>query len=387
MKILVVHNRYGKFSGEESVVDAQVRLLLDNNHKVIRFERSSAEINSVFEKFKAFFTGIYNVASARQMKLLLKKLRPDIVHIHNLFPFISPSILPECRKAGVPLVMTVHNYRLICPNGLHMIYGKICEKCSEGGEWWCVLRNCERSYFKSIGYALRNYIARALRLFHNNLTMYVCLTEFQRRRLISAGFPSSRIDVVPNMRSFSIESYSSPNEGKYVAYVGRISEEKGVLSFVEAARTLSNISFKIAGTGPLVTSLSMKSSNCELVGFLKKNKLVEFYKKSRFIVFPSIWYETFGLTIVEAMLHSRPVIASKIGGIPDIVDDGVTGLLFEPGDADDLVRKIKKLYENPDLCRQMGQAGREKALREYSSEKYYSRLMDVYKKALNSCSS
>ena len=384
MKVLIVHNEYGKFSGEEAVVQSLSRLLVEHEHQIHHFSRSSAEIPGMqLGNIRAFFSGLYSFSSRKAMRRCLQEFKPDIVHVHNLFPFISPSVLGVCRRARVPVVMTVHNYRLMCPNGLHMNNGKICEKCCRGREWWCILQNCEKSLFKSIGYALRNYIARTLRLFHDNVTMYTCLAVFQKRRLIAAGFPESHIAVIPNMFSFSMKGNSSPGEGEYVSYVGRLSEEKGLLALFEAARASSNIPFKIAGTGPLDISPTVKSANCELVGFLAQDKLIEFYQNSRFLVFPSICYEPFGLTIVEAMLHGKAVIASNIGGIPEIVEDGVTGLLFEPGNVEDLAEKIRYLWEQLELCRQMGQAGREKAIRQYSPEKYYSRLMDVYDKAVD----
>ena len=268
MRILVVHNRYGKFSGEESVVDAQVKLLVDDDHEVMRFERSSTEIRSVYGKIKAFFTGIYNPSSARQLRQLLKAFCPDIVHIHNLFPFISPGILPECKKAGIPVVMSVHNYRLTCPNGLHLTRGQICEKCCNGREWWCVLRNCERNIFKSLGYALRHYIARKLYFFLDNVTMYACLTAFQKRRLIDAGFSEDRIAVLPNTCSVQVEESSS--EGDYVGFVGRVSPEKGVDILLQSAEILDTVSFNIAGDCTAEPGIDTAvSSNVKFCGFLQ----------------------------------------------------------------------------------------------------------------------
>jgi len=186
--VCVVHNEYGIFSGEEAVVENQAKLLRDNGHEVIRFFRSSAEISEMqLGKLRAFFSGIYSLSSKRALRKFLTEYKPDVVHVHNVFPLISPSVLSECRKAGVPVVMTVHNYRLVCPNGLLMFDGQICEKCCSSREYQCLLNNCEASFFKSLGYFLRNYIARKLKLFKNNVTIYACLTEFQKQRLINAG--------------------------------------------------------------------------------------------------------------------------------------------------------------------------------------------------------
>ncbi len=381
MKVLLVHNSYGKFSGEESVVDTQAKLLENNGHKVLRFERSSAELRSLSSKYKAFFTGIHNPAAARQIRIILNAFSPDVVHIHNLFPLISPAILPECRKAGIPVVMTVHNYRLICPNGLHMTRGQICNKCCGGKEWWCVLRNCESSFFKSFGYALRNYFARKRRLFYDNVTLYACLTEFHKKRLIYSGFPENRISVVPNM--CNIQDETQTTEGSYVGFMGRISPEKGVDVLLQCAKLLDPIHFRIAGNYVHGYDISRDApSNVEFCGFLEGENLNIFRRQMRIAVMPSRWYETFGLILAEAALYGKPVIAARLGAMAEIVDDGKTGLLFEPGDAEDLAHKIKILWNDPELCHQMGEAGRKKALQEYSADKYYGRLMTIYKNAI-----
>ncbi len=383
MKICIVHNEYGKLSGEEIVVGNIRSLLEEHGHEVIPFFRSSAEIPSMlFGNIRAFFNGIYSVHSQRKMRQILQREQPDIVHIHNLFPLISPSILPECKKAGVPAVMTVHNYRLICSNGLYMTEGHICEKCSYGNEYWCVIRNCEKNLFKSFGYALRNYASRKKRFFLDNIAIYAALTEFQREKLIMQGFPRDKIVVIPNMIKTDITSTQSPL-GDYIGFAGRISPEKGISTLMNAARMCDDISFKLAGNYDKMPELvSQSPKNFEFLGHLDSSNLNRFLSLSRIIVLTSICYEGFPMLLAEAMIHEKPVICSRIGGLPEIVEHGVNGLLFEPGNAEDLADKIRYLWDRPELCRKMGQAGREKVLREYSSEKYYERLMDCYQKAV-----
>ena len=382
MKICLIHNAYYRHSGEETVVENTRRLLEERGHLVTTYFKSSEEIPDMyFGRTRAFFSGIYSFSSKKAMRRLLAEYKPDIVHVHNVFPLISPSVLGECRKAGVPIVMTVHNYRLVCPNGLHMVRSQICEKCSGGREWWCVLRNCERNLFKSLGYALRNYIARTLRLFHDNVTMYICLTEFQKRKLIVAGLPEDRIAVIPNM--CSIQTKESSSEGDYVGYVGRLSPEKGIDVLLQCAQILQSVRFRVAGEYVRGPDISRGApSNIEFCGFLQGDDLNMFRRQMRIAVMPSLWYETFGLILAEASLYGKPVVASRLGAMAEIVDDGKTGLLFDSGNAEDLARKIRTLWDDPELCRQMGQAGKEKALREYSPEKYYDRLMAVYEKAI-----
>ena len=385
MRILIVHNDYGNFSGEEAGVQRQVQLLTNMAHHVSRFSRSSAQIPHMrFGRVRAFFSGIYSLASRKVMRELLQEHKPDIVHIHNLFPWISPAILPECRRAGVPVVMTVHNYRLICPNGLHMPKTglEICEKCCGGHEYWCILKNCEGSLPKSLGYAIRNYVARKARFYLDNISMYACLTNFQRDRLVSEGYPSDRIAVVPNM-AHGIATARERSLGEYVGFAGRLAPEKGVDVLLRAVRSLSQIPFAVAGDCSNTHDMVQNTTaNVKFHGHIPCDRISDFYRASRMIVLPSMWFEAFPLVLIEAMLHAKPVIASRIGGLPEIVDDSVTGLLFEPGNAEDLAEKIGHLWARPDLCRGMGQAGRQKALREYSPEKHYARLMAVYEKAL-----
>lgn len=383
MKICIVHNAYGIFTGEEAAVYGIIDLLKQQGHDVITFIRSSTEIpNMRFGKIKTFCRGIYSFSSKKAVRRLLAEYKPDIVHVHNVFPLISPSVLSECRKAGVPVVMTVHNYRLICPNGLFMTSGQVCKNCCGGREYWCVFRNCEKNLFKSLGYALRNYVARKRRMFMDNVTLYACLTKFQRELLIREGFSAERIVTIPNMvDSNGVEV--SEEQGEHIGYVGRISPEKGLQTLMESAGNCGDIQFKAVGSYTRMSDLPRQApDNFEFLGYLNKNQLDQFYNSSRMIVLPSICYEGFPSIVIEAMVRQKPVICSRIGGLPEIVEDGVTGLLFEPGNSKELGEKIRSLWDQPGLCRKMSQAGREKALREYSPEKYYKRLMAVYKKAI-----
>ena len=386
MKVLMVHNAYGKFSGEEAVVRDIKSVLKFYDHDVISFERNSAELNDMkFGAVSAFFSGLYNPFSRSKFRKLLEAERPDIIHIHNLFPLISPSILPVTKKSGIPVIMTVHNYRLDCPNGLYYSKGEICERCHGGKEYWCVLRNCEKNHLKSLGYALRNWVARKQRAYLNNVSVYACLTEFQKQKLVSAGYPAKRLSIIPNM--VQLPETKVMNDAKsYVGFVGRMSKEKGVSVLVESAKLCEDIPFTAAGGYDTLPNLENQiPSNFKLLGHCNPSELDAVYQSASFIVLPSVWYEGFPTVLVEAMLHGKAIICSDIGGLPEIVDDGVTGLLFKPGDADDLAEKIRYLWEQPDLCAKMGQAGRNKALSEYSTEKYYERLMEAYKKAQNEC--
>ncbi|NOY16340.1 MAG: glycosyltransferase family 4 protein [Gammaproteobacteria bacterium] len=383
MKICLVHNAYSKYSGEEAVVAGQQELLEENGHSVCMFSRSSAEIPEIFlGQLRAFLSGIYNPFSRRAFRDYLRKERPDVVHVHNLYPMVSPSILPIARQLGIPVVMTVHNYRLVCPNGMHYVHGEVCMRCEGGHEYWCVKRNCMGSIIKSFGYVLRNWWSRRRRYYLDNVSIFACLTGFQRDSLVRAGVDAGKIDIVPNMVELPAKP-ATGGEGKYVGFSGRLTCEKGVDTLVDVARGNDDIEFAAAGSFDSMPGLAERvPGNFSLLGHCDAGKLGQFYGDARFLVLPSVWFEGFPMVLLEAMLMEKAIICSDIGGLSDIVDNGVTGLLARPGDAADLGDKIRKLWSEPELCRKMGIAGRDKVLREYSKRRHYERLMDVYKKAI-----
>ncbi len=252
MKIIIIHNRYAiteRGSGEEVMVDTIINLLKQKGHIVVPYIRSSLEIQRMsLGKLRAFFNGIYNVKAKQSMQALLARENPDLVFAQNVYPLISPSVLVACREHGVPVIMRCPNYRLICPNGLFMSKGEVCERCSGGREYWCILRNCENDIFKSMGYALRGYVARRFSLFKNNVDVFMVLTEFARQKLIKNSFNTERIRVISGLADMSlIPNGSEIKEGKYVAFAGRISSEKGIDIVLKAAKMLPDIPFKIAG--------------------------------------------------------------------------------------------------------------------------------------------
>jgi len=213
--------------------------------------------------------------------------------------------------------------------------------------------------------------------------MYLSVSEHVKKRLVSSGIEKALITVIPNM--VSIPKFGvNPKNGKYAAYIGRISEEKGIKTLIAASSEHSDMHLLLAGNGPLLPALKRRSpTNANFVGWLGKQQLSSFYQNARFIVVPSQWFEPFCLVAAEAMSYGLPVIASKIGALPELVDDGVTGLLFAPGNSLELASKMKLLWDNSDLCEKMGQAGREKVIREYSENAYYKRLISAYKKAID----
>lgn len=281
MKILIVHNNYGKYSGEEAVVDKMADMLASHGHEVAFYRRTTEGVReSATGKIKGFLSGIYSPSGVRGMQEALRRERPDVVNVHNLYPFISPAALFECKKVGVPIVMTIHNFRLICPTGLFMRNGMPCERCLEqGNEWSCVLYNCECSRLKSLGYTLRNVFARWTGAYRKNVDAFACITDFQRQKLIAAGYDVEKITVIPNGIDVS-ESYS-PTLGAYVAYIGRLSFEKGFDLLVggSSAESLDSIPICRSQAG---TSRDGDSRERAVYGIFTKRGVGRFYSTDSF---------------------------------------------------------------------------------------------------------
>lgn len=387
MKILYIHNNYsGNNSGEEHAAEGIVNLLKQNGHSVDWYRRSSEELNfSVLKKALAFFAGVWNPIVVKQVQQKLLEFQPDVVQVQNLYPLISPAILRTIKKAGIPLVMRCPNYRLFCPNGLHLdTKGKVCEKClTTGRELHCVLKNCENSRLKSTGYALRNFTARKLWGILKQADMYIVQSEFQRRKFIQNGIPAHKLAVVPGLTP-QIEE-NTYKLGESVSFVGRVSAEKGIDEFVEAARLNPEISFVVAGSvDKNLESLPKESPpNVQWLGFVKGRDLDELYRNSRIIVVPGKWYEGFPNVITRAMQHAKPVITSNLGAMASIIDHEQNGLLVEPGNSFELGTAIRNLYMNPLNCELYGKNGRIKANENYSSTQIYKGLMDIYDSVLN----
>ncbi|GHT75465.1 glycosyl transferase [Bacteroidia bacterium] len=381
MKILLIHNNYGVYSGEETVVNKQIALFREMGHQVSVYRKTTEGLRgTLWGNIKGFFTAFYSWSSVREVKRILKNDKPGIVVVHNLYPYISPAVLKPIHKAGVPIIMTVHNYRLICPTGLFMRNAKPCELCLEkGNEWSCVRYNCEHSLLKSIGYAGRNWYARKTKAYTDNVDTYTCLTDFQKQKLVEAGFDENKITVIPNSIPFSSELNYMP--GDYVAYIGRLSYEKGYDLLIEAANEIPEIPFYFAGAKRDIVTKTPQ--NVQLIGHLNKEALAEFIRNSRFVVMPSRCYEGFPMTILEAAAYAKPTIAPAHAGFLEIIDENETGLHFEPGNVVDLSQKIRYLWKNEVACRQMGEQAFQKLQTHYlfeSIKKKWETLLNSHEK-------
>ena len=387
-KILIVHNHYaqkGRGSGEEVSLNNIERLLKENGYSVFRFSRYSNNIISLRDKISGFFTGVYNPFIRRKFRKKIFDIRPDVILIQNLYPIISPSILSICKSKKILLLMRCPNYRLICPNGLLLSHGNICERCIGGKEYWCIIRNCENNVFKSIGYALRNTVGRLFKLYANNVDKYLVLTDFAKNKLIDAGFNKEKIEIIYSMPDFGVKGVKSNEKvNNYVGYVGRFSLEKGIKELIETVEKCPDIPFKFAGGREKdINIIKSIPKNLEIVGRLNQKSLSEFYQKARFIVIPSKWYEGLPVVALEAMVNEKAIVCSNLGGLSEIVEDMKNGILFDPFRKGALTEAVSMLWNDESTCINMGKEGAEMVRQKFSRKVYYQRINEIIHSSSN----
>jgi len=384
MKVLQAHNYYRVRGGEKIVMEQTTALLRGNGHRVELFTRDSRDIASGWRgAWRAAAGGVYSRTARDSMRETLRSFQPDLVHVHNVHPLISPSALAACRAEKVPVVMTCHNFRLVCPAGILFSHNRSCHRCLGGREYWCVLRNCKENPAVSISYALRNWVHRRFRLFRDNVTHYITLSHFQKNILAGEGFPEERISILPNMIALP-EPHGEPDAARpFALFVGRLSVSKGITVLLDAARRTPAIPIRVAADTSNLEELHLRiPPNVELLGRKDKAELDALYARARFVIVPSVCYEACPMVVLEAMAQGRPVVASRTGSIPELVSEGETGLLFEAGNAADCAEKMKILWDNPAAGRTYGRQARERAARNHNPEQYYQRLLAVYQTAM-----
>ena len=390
MKILLVHNSYQQRGGEDEVFANERDLLQSADHEVVEYVRSNDEIHdySIWNNATLSLRTVWAWDSARDLQELLKREKPLLAHFHNTFPLISPSAYSACQEAGVPVVQTLHNYRLLCPAATFFRDGHACEEClGRFLPWPGIVHAC---YRKSRGAttvsAAMLTINRFLNTWTDKVNIYVALTQFARQKFIEGGLPGDRILVKPNF--VRPNSDVSSGKGDYAVYLGRLSSEKGIFSLLEAwERVGKKVPLRIIGDGPLrsaiITFIERREiKNVMLLGVLAHEEAIEVLKLARFMVFPSQWYETFGMTIAESFACGVPVIASRMGVMEEIVTDGKTGLHFTAGDASDLVIKVDWAWTHPEEMRAMGRAARSEFESKYTAALNYQQLMNIYGRAI-----
>ena len=380
MKVLLVHNEYIEPGGEDVVATAEGALLESYGHQVRRFIVSNQNINRLSDKLLTAWQAPYSGRSCRQMDAHISEFDPDLVHIHNFFPILTPSVYDACADAAVPVVQTLHNYRLICPQALLLRNGRPCEKCVSGSPYHAVLYGCYRgSRLVSLVPARMVSINRRRGTWRRKVTRYIALTRFAREKFIEGGLPADRIAVKPN---FVADPPAQREPGAVrragALFVGRLSVEKGIGTLLQAWRDVA-VPLRILGDGPLAGSVhGCDAPAVAALGRKTKPEVIEEMRRAAFLVVPSEWYEGFGLVIAEAFACSLPVVASRLGAMRELIEDGVTGLHFQPGDPADLAAKVRWAAENPSDMRRMGENARRVYEDNYTPESNYRHLMAIY---------
>jgi glycosyltransferase involved in cell wall biosynthesis len=324
---------------------------------------------------------VWSRESYRSLAKVLRAQRPDVAHFHNTFPLLSPSVYYACRAAGVPVVQTLHNYRLLCPTATFFRNGRPCEDCAgRVVPWPGVVHACyrgSRGASAAVGGMLT--VHRLGRTWTRAVDVYVALTPFNRDKFVQNGLPADRLATKPNF--LSADPRPGAHAGGYALFVGRLAPEKGIATLLEAWHLAGlDISLKIAGAGPVPWHRS--PPGVAWLGHQPKAAVLSLMRDASFLVIPSEWYEGFPLVVLEAFATGLPVIASRLGALADIVDDGVTGVHFTPGDAVDLASKLTWAAAHPAEIAEFGRAARRKFEAEYTADHNYELLMDVYRLAI-----
>lgn len=374
IRVLVVHNAYQHRGGEDTVVESEIALLRSHGHAVETWFRSNDDVAGMSSFFLARTT-LWSSRTQHDLAEVVSRFRPDVIHVHNTFPLISPSLYWAAERAGVPVVQTLHNFRLMCLNALFLREGKVCEDCMGHLPWRGVARACYRgSRAASAVLASMLTLHRGLGTYRNKVARYIALNGFCRDKFIEGGLPAERVVVKPNFVDFDVPE-PVPRSG--LLFVGRLSVEKGVATLAAAMARLPGAALRVAGDGPEAQSLDGVAGVSRL-GSLSGEVVRQEMSSAAALVVPSIWYENFPRTIVEAFACGLPVIASRIGALADIVRDGETGLLFESGNPQDLADKMAWAQANPEQMAEMGRKARMQYEAEFSAEVNYLRLMEIY---------
>lgn len=390
MRILQVHNFYRQPGGEDQVFAAECELLRSRGHFVRRYSVGSAALSQMPNAQIALRT-IWNDSIFREFNVLLRDDPPDVVHCHNTFPLISPALYYAAEAAGVPVVQTLHNFRLICPASTLYRAGQICEECLHSlAPYRAVLYGCYReSRAASACVATMLTVHRGAGTWRSKVHTYIALSDFVRAKFLDAGFRGERVVVKPNF--LSTDPGTGAGRGGFALFIGRLVEEKGVRTLLKAWEDLSSIPLKIAGTGPLAAFVEGRAAalhNVEYLGHCGRARIFDLLRGAAVLICPSEWYEAgVPLTIIEALACGTPVVCSALGSMNELVRDGENGMRFEPGNAAALANAIRWLFSDSAKLARMRNGARSTYEERYTPEDNYKQLVCIYEGAVRGTSS
>lgn len=386
MRILLVHNQYQHRGGEDTVLESELKLLQKYGETVDTLMFNNDQIKSPLEKIKYGLYSFYNPESSRLLERKIKEFRPDVIHVHNFFPIASPALFYAANKQDIPIVMTLHNYRLICPNAMFFRDDQVCEACiSKSFALDGVLHGCYRnSRVQTLFLAGMTWFHRTAGTWPERVDKYILLTQFAKNKFLDSSLKLSDTKMVikPN---FVEDRGFDPEKEEYCLFVGRLSKEKGIDTLLEAFKN-SERKIVIVGTGPFsdkVEEYAEKHSNIEYAGFQSIDFIIAKLKKAKALIFTSIWYEGMPMTILEAFSAATPVICGDLGGPAEIVQDKKTGLVYSVGDSADLLKKVEWLYDHHGEHRVMCTNARAEFEKKYSEQGNYHQLLSIYKDVIS----
>ena len=379
MRILVAHSFYRIPGGEDGYVRQQAELLRQR-HTIELLEHHNEELVGGMATLKDM---TYSLRTKTSVGSVIRNFRPDLIHLHNAYPSLGPAVHLAAAKASVPLVMTVHNFRLRCPNGYMFTEGESCRRCEGGIYTNAVMHNCFPSRGQAAGYAVALWTHRFLLRLDKKVSLYLTPSEFVRRRMLEWGFDEERVEVV---RNFTTVHENSVEPGVFGLYLGRISSEKGLDVLLRSLRKAGDPPFKIVGDGPILEDLKELAAHLELrntdfLGRLSRDAVPEVLRASRFLVLPSSWDENAPLAALEAMALGRPLLVTATGGLVELVRNG-EGIACPVGDDNALAAAIRQLNEDDDKCRALGTEGLRRAKHDFVPQTHLDRLEAAYQRCL-----
>lgn len=381
MRVVIAHNAYQQRGGEDAVVEAEAALLRNHGHEVAEYRRHNDELAGMGRGQAALGT-LWSGRTRAELASLLRAVRPDVLHVHNTVPLISPSLYWAAADCGVPVVQTLHNFRLLCPQAMLLREGRVCESCVGRTPLAGVVHGCYRGSRTQTGVLAGMLVLhRAVGTWARKVHRYIALNDFCREKFIQGGLPAARIAVKPNFVDLPAPS-PAPRAG--LLYVGRLAPEKGIALLARAAASLPPGSLRVAGTGPDIGLLQGLPA-VVLLGALDAAQVAQEMARAVALVMPSLWFENFPRTLVEAYACGLPVLASRLGALTGLVDDGQTGRLVEAAAPAAWEQAMLAALQRPEAMAAMGVAARSRYERQYTGATNHAQLIGIYGDAIAEC--
>lgn len=395
MRVLLVNKFLRLVGGTETVFFNEWQWLEEAGHEVIPFGMAhAANIASPYRHFwvaetdyhhpqlRHLATLFWSQEAAEKLAALIKVSPPDVAHLHNIYHQLSPSVVQVLAEANIPTLLTIHDYKLVCPNYRLYTQGQVCTRCVAGTPLSAFVHRCLKDSWLVSGLGALETTFHRWKKVYGQVGQFIAPSQFAKKMMVQGGWAEEKVTVLPHaLPKVEMPASTRTNE-PFILYAGRLVAEKGVWLFVEAARKLPDIPFRMVGSGQLQEKIEQNCPpNLRLLGQMPATALAQQYAQARAVVIPSLWYEIFGMVALEAMGHGVPVIASDIGGLPEVVEHGQTGWLFPAGDVAALVAAISKLWHDSQLAQQLGMAAQERVKTAFVPAQHLTQLLTLFQKA------